>query len=98
MSPQEIQSVVLDVLKDIQVLSGRPWIDLDPNGAPIGQLDGFDSLTAVEATVMIEERLGGHDWEVESIFVSEDGEHALTVEEIAQRVSKLLSAAGEEEV
>ena len=47
---------------------------------------------------MIEERLGGHDWEVDSIFVSEDGEHALTVEEIAQRVSKLLSAAGEEEV
>jgi acyl carrier protein len=94
MSLDEIQAVVLDVLRDIQKLSGRPWDGLDPQSTPIGELDGFDSLTAVEATVMIEEKLGANDLDVESLFVSEDGSHALTVEEIGQRLSKLLATNG----
>jgi hypothetical protein len=94
MSTNEIQSLVLDVLKEIQILSGRPWEGLDPSAAPIGELDGFDSLTGVEATVMIEQRLGGRDLDLESLFVSDDGKHALTVQEVAERISKLLDKSG----
>ena len=91
MSLDEIQNIVLEVLREVQTLSGRSWTGLDPTAAPIGSLDGFDSLCAVEATVMVEEKLGCRDLEVESIFVSDDGKRALTVKEIAQRLSKLTS-------
>lgn len=89
MLPSEIQTVVLDVLKEIQILGGRAWEGLDPDATPIGALDGFDSLTGVEATVMIEQKLGGQNLELESLFVSEDGKHALTVAEVAERIAKL---------
>ncbi len=94
MSLDEIQTIVLDVLRDVQTLSGREWVGLDPNAEPIGQLDGFDSLCGVEATVMVEERLGCGDLDVDTVFVSRDGKRALTVKEIAQRISKLLAAKG----
>ena len=94
MSLDEIQSNVLEVLQDVQTLSGRSWTGLDPTAKPIGHLDGFDSLSAVEATVMVEEKLGCRDLEVDSVFISEDGTRALTVKEIAQRISKLLTASG----
>jgi acyl carrier protein len=94
MSPNEIQALVLDVLKEIQILSGRPWEGLDASATPIGELDGFDSLTGVEATVMIEQKLGGQDLDLESLFVSEDGKHALTVQEVAERIAKLLVKSG----
>lgn len=94
MSSDEIRALVLDVLREIQVLSGRAWDGLKPDATPIGDLDGFDSLTGVEATVMIEEKLGSRDLDLESLFVSDDGKHALTVQEVAERVSKLLDKSG----
>lgn len=94
MSPDEIQSIVFEVLRNFQTLSGRSWTEMDPTAKPIGHLDGFDSLSAVEATVMVEERLGCRDLEVDSVFISEDGRRALTVKETAQRISKLLAARG----
>lgn len=94
MSVDEIQTVLLEVLRDVQTLSGRPWSGLSPAARPIGQLDGFDSLSSVEATVMLEEKLGCGDLEIESIFISEDGKRALTVKEIAQRLSELTSSRG----
>lgn len=92
MSLDEIQSTVLNVLRDVQTLSGRPWTDLDPTATPIGGLDGFDSLSSVEATVMVEEKLGCGDLKVSSLFISEDGTRALSVKEIAKRISELLAA------
>jgi len=71
-----------------------PCSAYDPDAEPIGKLDGFDSLCAIEATVMVEELLGRVDLEVETLFVSEDGQRALTVKESAQLISKLLTAKG----
>ena len=90
MSIDDLQCIVLDVLREVQTLSGRAWPGLDPAAKPIGSLEGFDSLSAVEATVLVEEKLGCGDLEIESIFVSEDGKRALTVKEIAERIQKLL--------
>jgi acyl carrier protein len=89
----DVQSTVLDVLREVQKLSGREWSDLAPETKPIGSLDGFDSLSAVEATVMIEEKLGCK-LDIDSVFVSDDGRRALTLKEISERLSKLLTGKG----
>ena len=86
-------SAVLDVLREVQSLSGREWNGLGDDANPIGSLDGFDSLSAVEATTMMEARLGC-TLEIESVFVSEDGKRALTLKEISERLSKVLSSKG----
>ena len=93
MSIDEIQHVVIGVLRDVQTLSGRACTKLGPATKPIGDLDGFESLNGVEATVMLESELG-HQLGVESVFVTEDGRRAHTVVEVARQISKLLAATG----
>ena len=89
MSQQSYESLVIDVLHQAQEMSGREWAELSIECKPIGDLDGFDSLTAVEATVMIEEKLGC-SLESDSVFVSEDGKRALTIKEICERLARKL--------
>jgi acyl carrier protein len=93
MSPETIQTEILRALREVQELSGRKWSQLGPDLKPIGALDGFDSLASVEATVMIEEKLGC-SLDMDSVFLSEDGKRALTVKEISERLAKLLVAKG----
>jgi acyl carrier protein len=93
MTRDEIGVLLLHVLREVQAISGRVWTDLDPNAKPIGSLDGFDSLSGVETTVMIEERVRCR-LEVESLFVSDDGKRALTVQEIGDRLADLVGASG----
>src|SRR4051812_13121139 len=94
MSIDEIQSAVFEVLREVQALCGRSWTELGPDAKPIGDLDGFESLSGVEATVIVEEKLRCGDLGIDSFFVSDDGKHALSVKEIAYRISKLLAAKG----
>jgi acyl carrier protein len=84
---------VLEILREVQELSGRPWETLPPDGKPIGALDGFDSLTAIEATVMIEEKLGCKI-PVDTVFVSDDGRRALSLNEVCERVRKFAAGVG----
>jgi acyl carrier protein len=81
MREEELQSLILRVLAEAQTLSGREWTDLGPDSKPIGDLDGFDSLSAVETTIAIEQWLECK-FEVESVFVSGDGKRALTIKQI----------------
>ncbi len=74
-------------------MSGREWSGLGADARPIGNLDGFDSLSAVEATVMVEEKLRCK-LDIDSVFVSDDGRRALTLIEISDRLSKLLTGKG----
>ena len=96
MTEAEVKAIVLDVLLEVQSLSGREWNNLDDKSKPIGSLEGFDSLSAVEATAMLEEKLGC-TLELDSAFVSEDGNHALTLKEISKRLGILLSSKGRTE-
>jgi acyl carrier protein len=89
MVQQSFESLVVDVLHEAQKLGGREWSELSADCKPIGDLEGFDSLTAVEATVMIEEKLGC-DLELDSVFVSENGKRALTIKEICEQLAKKL--------
>jgi acyl carrier protein len=93
MTPDRIQQAVLTVLREVQEMTGRKWSSLPVDAKPIGALDGFDSLAGVEATVMIEEKLGCAI-DGDSVFVSQDGKRALTLREIYDWLGKLLAAKG----
>jgi hypothetical protein len=89
MSKEQIRAALVAVLKQVQELSGRTWSILKPTDKPIGSLDGFDSLCSIEATVMVEQKLGVA-LGTNSVFVSDDGKQALSIEEITQRVHGLM--------
>lgn len=89
----QIGAKVLEVLREVQELSGRTWTDLGSRSKPIGDLDGFDSLTAIEVTVLLEEQLGCR-LDKNNLFVSEDGTRALTLKEVTHRISGLLASSG----
>ena len=91
MTQNEIGAKVIEGLKEVQRISGRDWTKLKPSSKPIGELAGFDSLASIEATVVIEEMLGCKI-EHESMFISEDGTQALTIQQISERLAKLFAA------
>jgi acyl carrier protein len=91
MTPEKVLPLILQVLQEVQEMSGRPRHPLTVDMKPIGTLDGFDSLAGVEATVMIEEKLGC-TLNVDSVFVSEDGKKALTLKDVCERVATLAAA------
>ena len=85
MNHAEVVSVLLDVLTSIQQNSGRDMTAISGNNCPIGDLDGFDSLNGVEATVELADRLG-IDISGTSVFVNDLGTKALSVTEVAERL------------
>ena len=93
MPTKEIEAKVIEVLKEIQQISGRPWSDLSTSSKPIDCLDGFDSLASIEATVLIEERFGC-TIEQDTLFVSDDGRSALTFGQVCDRLAELVGAKG----
>ena len=96
MKPETIQTVVLDVLKEVQELCGRKWGGVPIAAKPIGALAGFDSLCSIEATVLVEQKLGCGPLGASSLFISEDGKRALTLQEISSRIHKLITEQGKQ--
>ena len=96
MSPETIQTVVLDVLKEVQKLCGRKWEGVPIASKPLGTLAGFDSLCSIEATVLVEQKLGCARLGASSLFISEDGKRALTLQEICHRIHKLVTDQGKQ--
>lgn len=90
MNGEEIQLVLIDVLKEVQSLSGDEWVDLPRSATPFDILPGFDSLRSVEASVLVEEKLNCSILTDESLFISRDGK-ALSLEDTASLVEKLLN-------
>lgn len=58
MYKSEIEAVLIDALNTIQSLGGHPPVALHSGTCPLTDLAGFDSILAVEATVMISQQLG----------------------------------------
>jgi len=87
MKKSESVRVVTEVLQEIQSVSGRPATQISEHTRPIGDLDEFDSLNGVEATVELSDRLGIELPGVNA-FVNEKGTKALTVSEVADGICK----------
>ena len=69
MDKQQIQDVLIGVLMQLQIDGGHPLVDINEDTCPLDDIPGFDSLTAIEATVELAGRLG-HDIPAETIFNS----------------------------
>lgn len=84
--------VITKVLEELQRNSGRPCGALTATTTPIGDLAGFDSLSGIEATVMIEATLGC-TFKTDNVLAQDtaDGRRALTVGEAASQIVKLLA-------
>lgn len=90
MDKAKVVNVITEVLTELQSISGRKLVPISGTTCPIGDLDGFDSLNGVEATVELSDRLG-IDLPSVNGFVNEQGTKALTVSEIADRICKLIA-------
>lgn len=90
MNRQEIVTKVIEAVVQVQDVSGRPNAGIGASTRPVGGVDGFDSLSGVEATVMLSESLGVDIPEVCNPFVSSDGKRALSVGEIADTLSTFI--------
>jgi len=92
-SQNEVESQLRTVLALVQELSGHEAHEITAGTKPIGDLAGFDSLTGAEATTLLAQRLGcaiGLKRGTANVFVSPDGCRALTVREIAKRLTTLI--------
>ena len=90
MTAAEIRKVLVEVLTEIQVLSGRPVPDFREDLRPLEDIEDFDSLNAEEATTLLCDRLGV-DIE-ENPFVSKKGDHALHLGEMVQSLAAAVPA------
>jgi acyl carrier protein len=91
MQVHEVESALVEILRDVQKKSGRECGELNSHSRPLGDLEGFDSLSAVEVTVAVEQKLGCR-FKTDSIFTSDDGKRALNLKQISLRVAKALSS------
>ena len=94
MTLPRIKSCICKVINEVQTLSGRPCIEMNWSTKPVGGLDGFDSLMGLEATVLVEERLGCR-LEHDSIFISDDGTRALSIQQICERIAESIETKGD---
>lgn len=95
MTAHDLVQHVCGVLVEVQGLSGHPVPTLTSGSKPIGDLPGFDSLSSIEATVLLEQRLG-RQLDAETVFVAKDGSHALNVKQITDRLCDLLGVRRDE--
>ncbi len=93
MTKSHIKTVLVAVLQEIQETSGRSCAALSDGTSPIGDLEGFDSLSGVEATMFVEQRLG-RPLGIESVFVSPTKSRALRIDEIVEDIASRI-ASGE---
>ena len=87
MNAHEVRTLVDNVLREVQIISGREYTQLGMSDSPLGKLDGFDSLIGIEATVMLEECIG-REIPRDSLFISEDGRRASTLSEICEYLTR----------
>jgi acyl carrier protein len=90
MALEKLQQIICEVLVEIQTQSGREVSRVDGRTCPIGDLHGFDSLSGLEATVELSQRLGCEIPEDVNLLVNEKGTRALRVEEVAKRLEAML--------
>ena len=87
MDKQEIVTKVVQTVAQVQEVSGRSSAGIGVSTRPVGGVEGFDSLSGVEATVMLSESLGVDLPDDYNPFISKDGKQALSVSEIADTLS-----------
>lgn len=86
----DIMEKVILAVRQHQEMSGRSIDHLDGNTCPIGGVEGFDSLSAEEATLILSDLLGHDIPETVNPFVAKSGNRANTVNQVAHEVCAIL--------
>lgn len=89
MTREQAEATVIGAITEIQEMSGRECLGISAITKPIGDVPGFDSLNALEATVEVAARLTMDIPNEANIFITEDGDRALSVREIAGRLMEI---------
>ena len=90
MDREVVSQMVIEAVRQVQTASGRSVGSISLTTCPISDLEGFDSLSGVEATVMLCESLG-HDLPDDyNPFLSKDGRRALSVSEITNNLCEII--------
>ena len=91
MTKAEIEQIIVETLRELQIASGDMKCDISPVVVPLSELGFFDSLLAIETTLVLEERLGcpcGED----SVFKDKETSQPLTISDIAARLAQKVAA------
>ena len=92
MNRDNVVSQVIDAVNRIQESSGRTAGGIGPDTRPFRDVEGFDSLGAIEATIVLSEFLGQEL--PDSVFVPSEGNRILSVKEIAENACRYISTGG----
>lgn len=82
MNQIEIEKILIDIVCNIQELSGREKVEISTGTRPLEDIPGFDSLNCVEATIDAIDRLD-KNLDFNNIFF--DDNKALTIQQAALR-------------
>jgi acyl carrier protein len=86
MNKEEITTVIIEVINQIQETSGEDAIDISEDTIPIGDLPDFDSLRGIETLVIIAAKLDIEIGGDVNLFISKDERRALSINDIADRI------------
>lgn len=87
MNQTEIEQMLIEIVCNLQDLSGREKVEVTSHSRPVLDMPGFDSLNGVEATIEALERLG-LNLDFTNVFV--DNERGLTIQDAATRLSSCM--------
>ena len=91
MNREDIVRQVIEAVVQVQQASGRSVEGIGQDTLPFKDVEGFDSLSGIEATVLLSETLG-QDLP-DSVFTPEEGNRMLSINEVADTVLGCTSAA-----
>jgi acyl carrier protein len=92
MTSAEIEKAIIETLQELQAGAGEPEQKITPATCPLAELGFFDSLLAIETTLVLEERLKCKCPD-DSVFVEKETAKALTISQIAARLAQLAGKA-----
>jgi acyl carrier protein len=85
---EKIKDILVNVLNEIQSNSGRTLLEINDDTHPLGDLMGFDSINAVEATTLLSEQLGCDIVPDVALFIK--GNRPFTIKEIVINLIDLI--------
>lgn len=83
MNQTQIEEMLINIVCNLQDLSGREKVEVSAKTSPIEDVPGFDSLNCVEATIEATERLN-RNLNFDDVFF--DDNKALTIQQAAARI------------
>lgn len=92
MTSAEIEKAILETLQELQVGCGEPAQNITSKTLPLTDLVFFDSLLAIETTLVLEERLKC-DYPDDSVFIDKETTKPLSVAQVAARLATLVGKA-----